>query len=59
MRTQELLSRRRVAWAYLGLALLAALAVACTDDSITGVDEVQVPDPAAEELRVWDGLGSP
>jgi endonuclease/exonuclease/phosphatase family metal-dependent hydrolase len=57
MRVQELLSRRRVAGAYLGLALLAALPVACTDDSVTGVDEVQVPDRAAEELRVWDGLG--
>lgn len=57
MRLQELLSRRRVAAGSLGLALLAALAVACTDDSVTGVDEVQVPDRAAEELRVWDGLG--
>jgi len=57
MRVQELLSRRRVAGAYLGLALLAALAVACTDDSVTGVDEAQVPDLAAEELRVWGGLG--
>lgn len=57
MRVQELLCRRRMAGAYLGLALLAALAVACTDDSVTGVDEAQVPDLAAEELRVWRGGG--
>ncbi len=57
MRVRELLSRRRVAVAYLGLALLAALAVGCTDDSVTGVDEAQVPDLAAEELRVWRGGG--